>query len=82
MAIYLDNKEKQYLKKMLADMKKHRKYLSWIHDKILEKVQSDIDRIEHIKTCEHNFTEFVETIECCCKCGGMDVGMKIESSLK
>ena len=72
MAIILDDIEREYLLDFL------KKYPSswWPHQKIIEKIESEIDEKKKITNCPHEKGKYKGEKECCTKCGTFyDPGM-------
>ena len=72
MALFLDVKEKIYLKKLLNGQYPGE---FWVKNKILEKLDVDNERTEKISECEHEFFEWTEERTMCKKCGCFEEGM-------
>ena len=70
MGIILLPEEQRYLSELLFKQTKW-----WLRDKLIKKVQDDIECRQKIQTCKHTFHKYTGHKECCSLCGVFDVGM-------
>ena len=75
--IYLLKEETTYLLKLLENQPPW-----WVKDKIIEKINHDVEEKENRKLCKHEFGEYEGKRVCCMKCGGYAEGMGSEWNLK
>lgn len=75
MAIYLEDKERNLLVKLLEKYPK----TWWIHYSVLKKVKADQLRIEKIRNCKHEKGTYTGKKTCCVKCDAyFEEGMGFE----
>lgn len=65
MALYLEPEERELLEIIL----KQSSVKSWRLKSIINKLQSDIDRVETINTCQHEYIEWKGNKTACKHCG-------------
>lgn len=70
MSITLLPEEQTYLLELLS-----KQGWWWVRDKLIEKIQDDLNRRQKIQSCKHTFHKYTGHRECCSLCGAFDVGM-------
>jgi hypothetical protein len=73
--IYLEDFERNYLLHVLTKSPyTGEKPASVAKKLIIAKINSDIERLNGIKECEHEYATYTGIKSCCSKCGTYDIG--------
>lgn len=64
MALYLEQKERDLIKKFLGEPKE----FEFVKIGLLKKVLSDEERLNKIGECDHEFKDYTGKRNSCCKC--------------